>query len=292
MNYYFCRTLSICFLCTNFFVPVFADDKVKGYIGAQTNYSNFQRSVSEGGIETEDALGGSLYGGVDLNKYFSIELGYGYYGYRNMDQEASYGIDIYAKESLPLSKRTSLNLGFGTYFDHYDFHPAAMIGFNYQLSKAWALDFSYKYFVNAFDAGFEKQDISSINLGINYRFGHKGETQAIQSTKISTPVVAQAAIVSSGETSCPCDSDLANNEVVKKEQSAPICHIEWRKEFYEIKQNDYLYKIARFFGITIHELREWNPQYWNERNPDLVYTNDVLELNVGMKVCAESERHD
>lgn len=283
MNY-LCRTLLMYVLYMSAVTSAFAGDDIKSYIGVQTNYNSFQNSVIEKTINTENTLGGGIYGGVDFNKLFSIEFGYGYYGYRNANEQASYGLDVYVKESLPLSKSTSLNFGVGTYFDNYDFHPAAVIGFSYQLSNALALDFSYKYFVNAFDAGYENQDISSINLGLNYRFGHKGDKQV---KKVIEPVVTQEPIPKVTEASCPCDFKPVKNDIVKKSIPIPICHQEWRKELYEIKKNDHLYKIARFFGITIHELQEWNPQYWNERNPDLVYPNDVLELNIGKKVCVE-----
>lgn len=240
------RLLYVIFMFFNCsFVFASSDDL---YIGGGLNLSSLINSEN-----SEEQLGLHVKAGYDITPVFYLESSLGYYGEYN---ESEYlGIDFSALAKSSLSNKFDFFAGLGSSYSDSTVSPIARFGLIFKDNNNFDVEFGYKFNFGTNDSA---SDVQSLLLSFNYHFGEKSQ-------ELSEPIVEvrntiEAVVVVDEQLNC-------TDEYI----------------VYEIKEDDWLYKIAREFGYDIYDLLviPGNEKYHERsklRDWNLIYPGEKLWL--------------
>ena len=235
------------------------------YFGAGLNLSSLINSNN-----SDEQLGLHVKAGYDMTPVFYLESSLGYYGKYN---ESEYlGIDLSALAKSSLSNKFDFFAGLGCSYSDSTMSPIARFGLIFKDNQDFDVEFGYKFNFRTNDSA---SDVQSHLLSFNYRFGEKNQpsTKPVieERTKIETIVV---------------------EKVVEKIVEKPICIDQYF--LYEIKEGDFLYKIARESTYDIDELLNipGNEKYHEKsklRDWNLIYPGEKIWLPTE---CEKNDNHN
>ncbi|MCE9785758.1 outer membrane beta-barrel protein [Shewanella algae] len=227
---------------------------------------------------TQESGGYQLSLGYHLSESFVIEGGYA--DYQATENELNFNpVQLGLKAFLPVSDYASLYFGGGLSYDSVP-SPMLKVGVNYRLSDAWHVNFGYQG--NFGVENLNNEDLYSVYLGVNYRFGQAvaGANQAIEprpSTKFEVTETPEP----SKPTSSP--EKVAIDEKPEREdegfESPSICMISLGD--YRVVEGDYLINIALKHGMTLEQLLNSNIKLTQPpRNIELIYPGELVKVMV------------
>jgi len=234
------------------------------YLGGGLNLSSLINSHN-----SDEQLGIHVKAGYDITPVFYLESSLGYYGKYN---ESEYlGIDLSALAKSSLSEKFDFFAGLGSSYSDSTTSPIARFGLIFKDNPDFDVEFGYKF---NFRTNEGVADVQSLLLSFNYRFGQKNQQPsepAIETrTEIETVVV---------------------EKVVEKIIEKPICVDQYF--LYEIKEGDFLYKIANESSYDIYELLSipGNEKYLEKsklRDWNLIYPGEKIWLPTK---CEENDHY-
>jgi len=145
----------------------------EGYVGGKLGYSWQKDSCFTGHCDEENFSGG-IYGGVNANEYFGIELGYDWLGESTLSGDRLSAFTFAPKLSYPIGKGAIYGKigGAVTKMDSMkDTTVFGALGLEYDLSDNFTTRLEYQHINDMFSDKFNDASVDSIFLGIAYRFG-------------------------------------------------------------------------------------------------------------------------
>jgi len=227
----------------------------------------------------EEAFGYGLDAGYQWNPYFRTELGGAHLGaILANNNDDLIGVSAAAVGVLPLSDYANINLGVGPMIykagNQNDTIAMAKLNIEYAITKSLDLVIGYRYFYEL-----AENDLYAFELGLKYNFGRNDSFVKPKPIVTSIPVVDPKPVIEP-EPTVPLVNVLVDCEydVVVKE--------------YTVMKGDYLHKIATKFDMKFLELQSLNPIYFDQRNPDLIYPDEIVQLDVLQKRVEKRENCD
>lgn len=169
-----------------------------GYFGARLGYAHADWNSSNDvwGSKEKGGLGGGIYGGYSLSKYFSLEGAYNYIGgfeaQSALDTKdvSIHGPELSANFSLPLSEQGSdlfvrggVMYAMGSGSDG-KFAPVVGVGLNLMMNENLGFRIGYDRYFDAFDAKPEYSgidfDVDLAYVGLNYVFGKSAPAPVVE----------------------------------------------------------------------------------------------------------------
>ncbi|MFC1234120.1 outer membrane beta-barrel protein [Vibrio sp. F74] len=180
---------------------------------------------------------------------------------------------------LPLSKYANINLGVGpmAYWsdDKNDTVAMAKLNIEYGITEALDLVLGYRYFHKLTD-----NSLYAYELGLKYNFGQS-------ETYIAEPVVEVEP-----EPVVVVEPLPEPTPLIDPIQVLVDCEYDVVVEEYTVRKNDYLTKIAKMYDMQYKKLKELNPKYFGDRDPDLIFPGEIVELDVLQKRVTKRESCD
>ena len=230
-------------------------------------------SVLDDSKNESESLGYKAMVGYTANDNALLEIGYANF---NLTNENINPFLIELSRLYPISNFASLYVGGGGAFMDEGNSPTAKFGFQYQLDRHWYADVGYQ---GIFALDLQQDDLYSFNIMIGYKFDSKNrkviapELRPITHKVEPTVRAVQEPVDKVANVIAPI---VIEEKVVKKTSRCEIGTIN-----YEVKNGDYLYKIARHFKMSLEELIELNPNFEN-RNINLIYPSEIINLSYFM----------
>jgi OOP family OmpA-OmpF porin len=180
--------------------PIFANE---AYVGAKTGWVHGTNSCESHRLVCDnDALGGAVFAGYELNDWLALEAGYNYFGkikadypaLANSHVTAAYtgrvqGVELALKPQYYLSEYSSLFAKVGTLawwtdvtgnevdYQHTandkGWSPMLGVGMESEISDDFSARLEYQWFHNVGGNDTGGSSISMLTAGIAYRFGSK-----------------------------------------------------------------------------------------------------------------------
>ena len=234
-------------------------------------------SVLDDDKKESESLGYKAMIGYTANDSALLEIGYANFA---LTDENINPFLIELSWLYPISDFASLYFGGGGAFMDEGNSPTAKLGVQYQLDRNWYADVGYQ---GMFALDLQQDDLYSFNIMVGYKFDSKTreiitpESRPVTGhTETQIPIIKQPVDkVQEPVVVEPIAIEPIEQAVVKK---IPRCEV--KTALYQVIKGDHLYKIARYFNMSLEELLELNPKFENEnRNLDLIYPDESIHLS-------------